>query len=262
MDAASKKTVLITGGGKRIGRALCLNFAAADWTVRAHYNRSADAAAEVVQMITGAGGTASAVAGDLAAFEGPDRLIEGALADGPLDLLVNSASVFHYDQPIAMDPSIWTETMAVNLRAPMRLAELFYHHAKDRRGGLVVNILDSGVNALTPDYYSYMVAKAGLAAATQMMAMRFAPEVRVGGVAPGLTLISGDQTEAEFDADHRRNPLQQGCQPSDIARAISFMYDTASMTGQVVTIDGGLSMTGPGRDVAFMGQPISDETKS
>lgn len=251
------KTVLVTGGGKRIGRALCLNFAQAGWTVRVHYNRSAEAAQEVVEMITAGGGNATAVTGNLADIDGPDQIISGALTDGNLDLLVNSASVFHYDQPAAMDSAIWTETFAVNLRAPMRLAELFYQHAKSTGNGLVVNILDNGVNALTPDYYTYMVAKSGLKAATQMMAMRFAPEVRIGGIAPGLTLISGDQTAAEFDADHRRNPLQQGCQPNDIARAISFMFETASMTGQVITIDGGLSMTGPARDVAFIDQPMS-----
>ena len=169
----------------------------------------------------------SAHGGDLATSGGPDRVIDGALAAGPLDLIVNCASVFAYDEPALTDAAIFQEAMAVNLRAPMRLAERLYHHVLARdAGGVVVNILDNGINALTPDYYSYMTTKVGLAAATRMMAMRFAPHLRVGGVAPGLTLISGDQTPAEFARDHGRNPLGRGCDPQDIARAIRFMVDT------------------------------------
>ena len=265
MKTEATGSVLITGGALRIGRALCLAMAAHGWTVRVHYRHSAAAAETLVSEIEAAGGAAPAHGGDLATSGGPDRIIDGALAAGPLALIVNCASVFAYDEPALTDAAIFQEAMAVNLRAPMRLAERLYHHVLARdAGGVVVNILDNGINALTPDYYSYMTTKVGLAAATRMMAMRFAPHLRVGGVAPGLTLISGDQTPAEFARDHGRNPLGRGCDPQDIARAIRFMVDTPSMTGQIVTIDGGLSMTGPGRDVAFMddaplaGDPLSD----
>jgi NAD(P)-dependent dehydrogenase (short-subunit alcohol dehydrogenase family) len=143
--------------------------------------------------------------------------------------------------------------MATNLEAPILLARAFAA-ALPRRGpaGAVINLLDNKVVSTNPDFFSYTISKQALFGATQTLALALAPRVRVNGIAPGITLISGKQSTAGFARAHDANPLRRGCTPEDVARAALFLLDTPSITGQTLVIDGGASLARPPRDVAFL----------
>lgn len=245
------KSVLVTGGARRVGKALCLGLARAGWRVVVHYHTSGEAARAVVARIREAGGEAEALAADLACPEAAAALIERA--GGALDCVINNAAVFENDSPFALDLAAWDTAMAVNARAPAIIGQR-YHAAVEQRGGegCIINILDNKLFALNPDFYSYTLSKAALHAATRMMAMAYAPRVRVCGIAPALTLISSKQSAAGFVRAHRMNPLRRGVTPDDIIEAVKFIAASPALTGQVIVIDSGQSLMGLPRDVAFL----------
>jgi NAD(P)-dependent dehydrogenase (short-subunit alcohol dehydrogenase family) len=250
------KSVLVTGGARRVGKALCLGLAREGWRVVVHYHTSGEAARAVVARIRKAGGVAEALAANLACPEAAAGLIERAgevLAGGVLDCVINNAAVFENDSPFALDLAAWETAMAVNARAPAIIGRS-YHAAVEQRGGegCIINILDNKLFALNPDFYSYTLSKAALHAATRMMAMAYAPHLRVCGIAPALTLISGAQTPAGFARAHRMNPLRRGVTPDDIVEAVKFIAASPALTGQVIVIDSGQSLMGLPRDVAFL----------
>ena len=247
------KSVLITGAARRVGRGLALGFAAQGWHVYAHYNGSQGAAKSLVDGIAPLAGAVTLIQADLATDEGARSLVAACLSRGPVDCVINNAAVFNYDFPGRHDGQTWRDAMAVNLRAPVIIGEEFFKHVSSRgTDGCVINMLDNKVFALNPDFFSYTVAKAGLLAATKMMAMGFAPHVRVCGIAPGITLISGDQSEQNFSKTHTINPLNTGCTVDDIVRGALFVATSAYSTGQVLTIDGGQTLMQLPRDVAFL----------
>lgn len=253
------KRILITGGGRRIGRALALGFGAAGWHVIVHHNASRNEAEAVVGTITGEGGSAETVQADLARPAAAKEMLAGLLAGGAIDGLINNAAAFKYDAPEDIDEAFWDHAMATNLRAPVQLSSIYCRAVRERGDqGLIINILDNKLFALNPDFFSYTVSKAALLAATKMMAMAFAPAVRVCAIAPGITLQSGRQTRESFEKAHRMNPLGRGCTPADIVGAAIFIAETACMTGQVVTLDGGQSLMRLPRDVAFLDQSDLD----
>ncbi|HER27150.1 MAG TPA: SDR family oxidoreductase [Rhodospirillales bacterium] len=242
------KSVLITGAAKRVGRGLALGFAAADWHVFAHYNTSRDEALSLAGEIS-----ATPVQADLGSEQEARGLIATCLADGNLQCVINSASVFDYDFADALDSDIWQSAQAVNLYAPVIMAEEFHTFAKaNDKKSCVINMLDNKVFALNPDYFSYTVAKAGLLAATRMQAMAFAPVLRVCGIAPGITLISGDQSPENFTKTKAINPLGKGCTVDDLVGSALFIATGTYASGQVLTVDGGQAMINLPRDVAYL----------
>ncbi len=247
------KSVLITGAAKRVGRGLALGFAREGWHVFAHYNTSEEDARTLVDDAENLKGEVTLVQADLSSEEGVRDLVAVCLAQSGLDCVINNASDFKYDFPGEHDGTVWRDALAINLHAPVIISEEFYKAAKagDTRG-CIINMLDNKVFALNPDFFSYTVAKSGLLAATQMMAMGFAPHVRVCGIAPGITLISGDQSEDDFKDTHAINPLNKGCSVDDIARSALFIARSTYSTGQVLTIDGGQVLLQLPRDVAFL----------
>jgi len=246
-------SVLITGAAKRVGRGLALGFAGQGWHVFAHYNGSEDDANNLVDEAKALAGSISLIQADLATEEGARHLVAVCTTRGPLDCVINNAAVFNYDFPGRYDGQIWRDAIAVNLRAPVSIGEEFFKHVRSRGGeGCVINMLDNKVFALNPDFFSYTIAKAGLLAATKMMAMGFSPHVRVCGIAPGITLISGDQSAENFATTHAINPLNTGCTVDDIVRGAIFIATSAYSTGQVLTIDGGQTLMQLPRDVAFL----------
>jgi NAD(P)-dependent dehydrogenase (short-subunit alcohol dehydrogenase family) len=247
------KSVLITGAAKRIGRAIALGFADKGWHIFAHYHGSADDAEILAGDITAAGGTASLIPADIADIEATRSLIGTCTQERPLDCIINNAAAFSYDFPGASQDNVWQTAMAVNLRAPIALAEAFYNYAQQNdRQGLVINMLDNKVFALNPDFFSYTIAKTGLHAATQMMAGAFAPTMRVCGLAPGITLISGRQTEDSFKKAQTINPLGRGCSLDDIVNAALFIATAPFASGEMLTVDCGQSLLHLPRDVAFL----------
>ncbi|MGQ3675265.1 SDR family NAD(P)-dependent oxidoreductase [Xanthobacter sp. TB0139] len=253
---AERRSVLVTGGAERIGRELCLGLAGQGWHVLIHYNRSEAPAQDLAGAISKMGGMADILQADFSRLEQVDELAENAAAcaarrGARLAALVNNASRFQYDTLNSMSAEGFDAHIAVNLRAPLFLSRRAARLMQEA-GGCIINILDNKIHAPNPDYFTYTVAKLALSAMTGSLALAVAPHVRVCGIAPGITLPSGVQSDADFEKAHKANPLHQGCTPAQLVDAVRFILDTPALTGQTIVIDGGQSLVNPGRDVAFI----------
>lgn len=252
-DGTTRRGILITGAGKRIGADLARAMGADGWHVFVHYRSSAKEAEDTVADIDRAGGSATAVQGDLEKPGAPAALIEQCRAPGVrLAGLINNASTFLNDRVESLEEDQWQTNQATNLRAPIFLAKHFAAQVGEDADGVIINMLDNKVFALNPDFFSYTLAKVAMLGATRTLAMALAPRIRVNGIAPGITLISGKQTQEGFERAHDNNPLRHGCTPDQIVGAARFILATPSMTGRVITIDGGQSLENLPRDVAFL----------
>ena len=238
-------TAIVTGGAKRIGAELVRALAAHGWHVLIHYNHSE---VEAKALATGVG-NASIVRADLAHAEAADIII--AALDGlpPARLLVNNASLFAHDDIKDFTPASWAAPMDVNLRAPALLSRAF---AAAAGKGLIVNLLDAKLAGPNPDFFSYTVSKYGLAGVTELAARAFAPGIRVCGIAPSVTMVSGPQSRDNFDKVHGLNALGRGVRVEEIVAALRFLIATPSITGQTILLDGGQRFLGLPRDVQFM----------
>ena len=253
------KGALITGGGKRIGRAIATALAGDGWFVHIHYNQSEAEAEEALSAVTGAGGEGRVVRADLEDAASVEGLVADCAAAGPpLGLLVNNAALFEYDTAGTVTAGSWERHQRINLKAPLLLARdfaaLIPEGGPEGGEGCIVNLIDNKVFALNPDFLSYTVTKVGLRGLTEALAMAYAPRIRVCGIAPGVTLISGAQTPESFAHAHGMNPLERGCSLDQIVGALRFILATPSLTGQIITIDGGQSLQRLPRDVAFLGK--------
>jgi NAD(P)-dependent dehydrogenase (short-subunit alcohol dehydrogenase family) len=240
MSGPDRRAILITGAAARIGRALATGLAADGWAVAVHYNGSADEADEVIAEISRSGGKAAAVPADLSdAAETASLVSRASEMVGPLGALVNNASVFLYDDLASMEVETWDLHQAVNLRAPVQLAQAFAAQLPPPGRGAVVNIIDQRVWNLTPHFLSYTASKAGLWAMTRTMALNLAPRIRVNAIGPGPTLPSIHQSEAEFEAQYRAVPLERATSPGEICDAVRFLLAAEAVTGQMIALDGG-----------------------
>jgi NAD(P)-dependent dehydrogenase (short-subunit alcohol dehydrogenase family) len=246
------KGALVTGAGTRIGRVLAKALAADGWFVFVHYLASATAARQTVAEITTAGGRAKAVRADLRSARQAEALVGKCRAPGViLTCLVNNASLFRLDRAPSATAELFDQHMAINLRAPMLLSQALARQLPDGEAGLVVNLLDQKLFNLNPDFLTYTLSKVGLQGLTTLLAQAFAPRLRVAGIAPGLTLRSGSQTDARFAEQHARNPLGIGVTTEDLVRALRFIVATPSFTGDTLIVDSGEHLTGRPRDIAF-----------
>ena len=231
---------LVTGGAKRIGRAIALRLAHEGYAVAVHCRRSRREAEDVKAAIKGAGGRAEVVAADLADAEAVGRLLaEAGAALGAVTLLVNNASLFEPDEVQTLESELWERQLAVNLRAPAFLVRDFARQLPEGQDGAVVNILDQRVWKPNPQFFCYTFAKAALLTATRTMAQALAPRVRVNAVGPGPTLAGSRQTEEDFARQCAALPLRQHPTPEDIAEAVVFLAKARSVTGQMLAVDGG-----------------------
>jgi NAD(P)-dependent dehydrogenase (short-subunit alcohol dehydrogenase family) len=236
----SVRTALVTGAGKRIGRAIAESLAGAGWRVAVHYSASAREADEVVAAIRAKGGQAAAIAGNLEDPKAPENIVAAATKSlGPLGCIINNASVFEHDDVATASLASWERHLAVNLRAPFFLSQAFARQVASDARGAILNIIDERVWHLTPHFTSYTVSKAGLWALTQTLAMALAPRIRVNAIGPGPTLPSSRQTQAQFDAQTRRMPLHRGTTPAEICAAVHYVLAAPAMTGQMIALDGG-----------------------
>ncbi|MFO1079612.1 MAG: SDR family oxidoreductase [Reyranellaceae bacterium] len=250
------KGALVTGAGKRIGRALALALAADGYFVFVHYHQSAAEARRTVADIGRAGGRAMAVRADLSSARQAEALVGKCRARGVrLVCLVNSASLFKLDRAPTATAADFDLHMAVNLRAPMLLAQGLARQLPADQTGLVVNLLDQKLFNLNPDFLTYTLSKVGLQGLTTVLAQAFAPRLRVAGIAPGLTLRSGSQTDQRFAEQHTQNPLGVGVTSDDLVRALRFIVATPTFTGDTLIVDSGEHLTGRPRDIAFQARP-------
>ena len=247
-----QRAVLITGGGKRIGAALAEALAEDGWTVLLHYRRSGGEALALAERLRAAGRRCIPVQADLARPEDIDRLVPRCLAEVPqLDCLVNNAATFFYDTIANVTWESWQAHLTPNLAAPVFLSKAFAERLPAAREGLIVNMLDQKVEALNPDFLSYTASKVGLDGLTRVLALALAPRIRVCGIAPGVTLRSGKQTDQSFDRAWRAPPLGRSSTPAEIVAALRLIIASPSMTGSVITLDGGEHLRRRSRDVAF-----------
>jgi NAD(P)-dependent dehydrogenase (short-subunit alcohol dehydrogenase family) len=234
------RAALVTGGARRIGRALVLALVEAGFAVAVHHHRSRKEADALVAGIGRTGGTAIAMNADLADEAAvKDLLPQAAVALGPIGVLVNNASIFGNDTLATASRESWDTHLAVNLRAPFVLSQEFAARLPPDAGGVIINLLDERVWNLTPYFVSYTVTKSALWTLTQTMALALAPRIRVNGIGPGPTLPSPRQSPEQFREQCRRLPLRRGTSPSEIAAALRFILAAPAMTGQMIALDGG-----------------------
>jgi NAD(P)-dependent dehydrogenase (short-subunit alcohol dehydrogenase family) len=244
-----RPVALVTGGAQRIGRAIVLELAAAGWQVAVHYRGSAEQADETAAMVRSAGGSARSFPADLADEAQCEALLPAVQAAfGRVDAVVNNASLFHYDDVASFGYAAMEAHWRANTGPAIVLARALAHAG----GGVVVNLLDQKLWNPNPDYLSYTLSKAALEAATTLLAQALAPSVRVCGVAPGVTLLSGEMSGSEFTAAHRMTPLQRGSAPQDVARAVRFLIESPAITGTTLLVDGGQHLQPQPRDVMFL----------
>ncbi len=231
---------LVTGAAKRIGKALALHLADQGFCVTVHYNTSETDAQQVVADIHAAGGKAVAIQANLADMESVAQLEAQAVAEfGPITLLVNNASTFESDEIGSITTQSWDHHLQPNLQAPVFLAQAMANRLPDGEKGLIINMIDQRVWALTPRYMSYTLSKAALWSATQTLAQALAPHIRVNGIGPGPTLSNSRQSDADFQAQIDGTILQVQPQLSEITAAIDFIRNAPSMTGQMIALDSG-----------------------
>ena len=239
-----ERTAIVTGAGKRVGRAIAQALLAEGWSVVAHVHHDSDEVPE---------GAVKAVA-DLAESDCAERIFAAADGLAPVALLVNNAARFAWDGFGEFDGAELGAHMAVNVRAPALLTDRF---ARVHAGGdeLVVNLLDAKLAAPNPDYLSYTLSKAALAQLTELAARALASRgIRVNGIAPALMLRSSGQSEENYRAMHCRNPLGRGVEPGDVIEAIRYLVGARCVTGQLLVIDSGHRFLGLERDVQFLGE--------
>jgi NAD(P)-dependent dehydrogenase (short-subunit alcohol dehydrogenase family) len=242
-----KPTALITGSARRIGRAIALDLARSGWQVCVHYRRSAAEAHALVEEIRARGGTAAAVAADLASEPDVARLLpECCEVLGAPTCLINNASEFLVDSVATTTPATWDTHLDINLKAPVFLAKSLFLNLPEGLAGNVINIIDQRVWKLTPDFFSYTISKAGLWTATRTLAQALAPRVRVNAIGPGPVLKSIHQTDDDFAREAQSTLLKRGPTPEEIAATVRFILGSPSLTGQMIALDGGQHLTWSG----------------
>ena len=251
--------VLVTGGARRIGRELSLGFAARGWDVAVHYGESREAADEVVAQIAALGRKAVALHADLGNEAEVARLVpDCAAALGRPVCVLNNASRFDEDTAHDVGYAKLLQLMAINVGAPLVLARTLYEATPEAavddetQRACVINVLDQKLYNMNPDYLSYTLTKAALQNATVALAQALAPKVRVVGLAPGLTMQSGDQTPETFAAAHRVTPLKRASRPADLVEAALYLSGASGVTGTTLVVDGGQHLVPLPRDVMFL----------
>jgi NAD(P)-dependent dehydrogenase (short-subunit alcohol dehydrogenase family) len=241
---AQRKTALITGAARRIGKALATDLAGNGWAVALHYRHSKDDAQHLADSIRADGGTAEIFAADLISMRDIDAMLARCSATlGAPQCLINNASEFLLDRIETVTEATWDQHLDVNLKAPVFLAQAMVRHLPDGVDGNIINIIDQRVWKLTPDFFSYTISKAGLWTATQTLAQSLAPRIRVNAIGPGPVLRSVHQTDSDFEAEKRSTLLKTGPSTDEIAAAVRFILSTPSMTGQMIALDSGQHLT-------------------
>jgi NAD(P)-dependent dehydrogenase (short-subunit alcohol dehydrogenase family) len=234
------RTALVTGAGKRLGRAIALDLAANGWNVAIHYNGSESDADSAAQAVRAFGMEAALLRADLSRESETATLVTRAAAElGPLTALINSASIFENDGRDSVTRKSWDDHIGINLRAPFVLAQAFARQVPDGVTGNIINLIDQRVLKPTPQFLSYSLSKAGLYWLTTTLAQGMGPRVRVNAVGPGPTIRNARQSEADFARQQDATVLGHGAAPADICGAIRYLLSANAVTGQMLAVDGG-----------------------
>lgn len=254
----SENIALVTGAGKRLGRSIALGLAASGWDVAIHYGASVAEAQQTVLDIQTLGRRAVALQADLAEESSVASLVTRCTeALGLPSCIVNNASLFDYDEAQNFSYVRFSTHMQINVAAPVSLARDL-HRARSQSShpfqhpAVVINLLDQKLINPNPDFLSYTLSKAALLEATRLLAQALAPHVRVVGLAPGITLVSGDQTETGFMQALNMTPLGKSSSPEDITAAAVYLARAHAITGTTLYVDGGQHLNASDRDVMFL----------
>jgi NAD(P)-dependent dehydrogenase (short-subunit alcohol dehydrogenase family) len=261
-DSPAVRTVLVTGSAKRLGREIALALAAGGWQVAVHYRGSSQEAARTVadcRRLARPGTEIDSFQADL----GDEAQVRGLLPRvvarfGDVDAVVNNASLFEHDSARSFGHQALLAHLKTNTAAPVLLAQALHEHVCGRAGaavsgaGVVVNLLDQKLWNQNPDFLSYTLSKAALEAANTVLAIALAPQLRVVGVAPGLTITSQLLSQEKFERLHRLSPLGRSSTPQDVASAVKFALENGSITGTTLLVDGGQHLMKFERDFSLM----------
>ena len=244
---------LVTGGAKRIGKAIVEDLASHGFAVAIHANRSRDEADALAAGINQSGGRAAVVSADLTDMDAVSDLVgQAEAALGPISLLVNNASLFVDDSIEDFDWQAWDRHFAIHVKTPALLAQNFARALPEREEGLIVNIVDQRVWRPTPRYFSYALSKSALWTQTQMLAQALGPRIRVNAIGPGPTLKNARQDDHDFQKQVDGLILKRGPQLAEFGATIRYLWDARSVTGQMIALDGGQHLAWQTPDVTGM----------
>ena len=247
--------VLVTGAGRRIGKAIATDLAAHGYHVAVHANRSGAEAEAVAGSIRDAGGLADVFLADLSDSAAVRRLHDEVTARlGPPDIIVNNASMFKDDDVRTFDEALFDRHFAIHVKAPAILAEAMAEALPEDRNGLIVNIIDQRVWKLTPRFFSYTLSKSALWTATRTMAQALAPRIRVNAIGPGPTLANDRQKAGDFERQAAAVPLGHGPGLAEFGATIRYLHQARSVTGQMIALDGGQHLAWQTPDVSGVGE--------
>jgi NAD(P)-dependent dehydrogenase (short-subunit alcohol dehydrogenase family) len=240
IPARIPRAALVTGAAHRIGRTIAVALAKAGFDIAVHCHTNRDAGVGTCEAIRRLDRRACLLSADLGNETATQALLPEAVAElGPIGVLVNNASPFERDEWHDVSRASWDAHIEPGLRAPFVLMQHFARQLPADGEGVVINMLDQRVWSITPHFISYTVAKAGLWALTQSMALALAPRIRVNGIGPGPALASPRQTHEQFTRQSASVPLHHGTDPDEIARAVLSILALPAMTGQMLALDGG-----------------------
>ncbi|MEM1164000.1 MAG: SDR family oxidoreductase [Pseudomonadota bacterium] len=245
---AADGIALVTGAGKRLGKAIASGLAGKGYAIGLHYNSSVGGAQELHDEIVSNGGRAALIRKDLSQPETAGELVAetAAALGGPVEVLVNSASAFNTDSLHDLTLESWQFLMNVNAAAPVFLMQAFANQDPLPDGGAIVNMLDTQMLSASPERFSYFCGKFALDGATRLAAYELgAKKIRVNAIAPGLILPS-DQTQENFDSRQKLTPLGPGLGPDDIVDAVLYLVAAKQVSGHTVVVDAGQRLMGFG----------------
>ena len=246
---AQRPAALVTGGARRIGRAIAEDLAAHGFDIALHFHGSRPEAENAAALMRASGASVELVEGDLLDAAVPEKVFAQACENfGTIALLVNNASVFENDTVQTATAQSLDLHHAIHVRAPSLLTKAFA--AQGLQDGLVVNIVDQRVWRLNPNFHSYTLSKAALWAATQTMAQALAPNIRVNAIGPGPTLKNSRQTDADFRQQNEALLLQHGPDLAEFGATVRYLWTAKSVTGQMIALDGGQHLAWETPDVA------------
>lgn len=235
-----RQVALVTGGARRIGRAIVERLAREGYNVVIHCNSAVEEAESLASELGKDGAACLVVSADLSDPDGVNLLGETAGAFfGPVTLLVNNASTFIADDVASLDVAAWNRQFSVNLRAPSVLAGMMANALPEDAEGAIINIIDQRVWKLTPEFYSYTLTKSALWTATRTLAQRFAPRIRVNAVGPGPTLPSVHGGDAGLAREAAGTLLREIVPPGAVADAVLYLARATHVTGQMLAVDSG-----------------------
>jgi NAD(P)-dependent dehydrogenase (short-subunit alcohol dehydrogenase family) len=231
---------LVTGGAHRLGKVFSLALARRGYAILLHYHESKDDAKETGEEIRALGVPVHLKQADLSTPDGIQSIVESLDSiPNQIKVVVNSAGVMHRQDVRNVSLEDWDHVQNLNLRAPFFIAQQFARRMSD---GLIINITDAGEGKNWTSYSTYLICKNGISAMTRILARALAPSIRVNAIAPGLVFPPDEFPAGEWEKLVNRSPIPQPVPGNDIASALEFLLDNTSITGQIITVDGGYSL--------------------